>query len=170
VTFDGAPAPLISVQAGRVVCIVPFGAGSRGDYTTIMQVHNNGVVSNSIRLRTAPTAIELLAVTNQDGTVNSPEQPAKPGSVITIYLAGVGRTDSSVADGQVNGSGLPALQGANVWLGEIAGDILYAGPAPGQVAGVMQINVRVPDLDPDQYRVVVDVNGDGDVIDLSVGK
>ncbi len=34
-------------------------------------------------------------------------------------------------------------------------EILYAGPAPGQVAGITQINIRVPQLPPAEYTFYV---------------
>ena len=39
----------------------------------------------------------------------------------------------------------PALPVA-VRIGSLTAEVLYAGAAPGLVAGVFQINVRIPDL------------------------
>jgi uncharacterized protein (TIGR03437 family) len=71
-----------------------------------------------------------------------------------IYAAGFGQTEPPSVNGQINGVG--KLSVATVVLfGEQTAEILYAGPAPGQVAGITQINVRVPNLPPSQYMLNV---------------
>jgi uncharacterized protein (TIGR03437 family) len=87
----------------------------------------------------------LGAILNQDGTINGPQNPAGPGSIIVIYATGGGLTDPAYEDGELSGLPLPYLK-ADVEV-EIAGrpaEVLYAGGAPGLVAGVVQINARVP--------------------------
>ncbi len=155
VTFDGVPAPLLSVAAGQILCVVPFATGSVNSFTT-MQVTSGGVASNSILMSAYSTKAEVLAVVNQDGTLNSAAHPAAAGSVVTIYASGFGQTVPPSVDGQVNVSGtLQPVQG-NI-LVQIAQtsdlvELLYAGAAPGQVAGIVQINFRVPQMDPGSYQ------------------
>jgi photosystem II stability/assembly factor-like uncharacterized protein len=69
VTFDGLPAPLLSVQAQKIVCIVPFSLKAPG-YTTTVQAQRDGTASNSILLPIASSSIEILSAVNPDGTVN----------------------------------------------------------------------------------------------------
>ena len=48
-------------------------------------------------------------------------------------------------DGQISGAPLAApLAQVSVRIGGLAAELLYAGAAPALVAGVMQVNVRVP--------------------------
>ena len=160
VTFDGVPAPLLSVAAGRILCVVPFAVGSVNPVTA-MQVSSGGAASNGILLPAYSTMAEVLAVVNQDGTVNSAGHPAPAGSVVTIYASGFGQTVPPSVDGQVNGTGmLQPVEGdvmvQIVQANEYA-EILYAGLAPGQVAGVFQINVVLPQLDPGSYQTAVGV-------------
>ena len=152
VTFDGVAAPLLSVQAGRVVCIVPFEAAKGNG---IVQVQYNGAASNLVHIPIQPLAVELLSVSATTGSA---------GSVVTLFLAGMGSTDPPGVDGQVNGS-QPAkpvtavdvqfanYQGSTPVIGNA--DLLYLGNAPGQVAGIMQINFQVPQLPPGTYSVEV---------------
>lgn len=54
-------------------------------------------------------------------------------------------------------------------------EILYAGPAPGQVAGIVQINFRVPKLDAGQNMAYLVITAGLNTIDyqafeLSIGK
>jgi uncharacterized protein (TIGR03437 family) len=94
------------------------------------------------------------AVRNQDGTVNSPENPARRGSTVSIYGTGGGATDPVTVDGQVVGNSPPRLntsvlvsfletEGADIYVPTAAAS--YAGPVPGLVAGLLQLNVRLPD-------------------------
>jgi len=138
-------------------------------------VQRNGASSNSISLPPAQSMVEILALGNDDGKPNSAERAAKPGSIVTVYAAGFGQTQPASVDGQVNGSGMrsPVSGPIIVQIGEEDAEILYAGPAPGQVAGIMQINFRVPQLAPGQYTVSVGLvsgNGDYDVINLYVNQ
>jgi uncharacterized protein (TIGR03437 family) len=179
VMFDGISAPMISVQAQQVVCLAPFGIADRT--TTTVQVKSGDSFSNAIRLPVTPSAVAVLGVLNEDGTGNSKDRPAAPGSVITIYVAGLGPTEPPAVDGMINRAGAPSPKAAvdvliNWWL---PGDMLYAGPAPGQPAGIAQINFRVPPTIPGigpwpagQYYLVVGTGGqfagDHDVAQLAI--
>jgi uncharacterized protein (TIGR03437 family) len=78
--------------------------------------------------------------------VNSAAKPADKGSVVVIYATGEGQTDPGGADGQLaNGPAYPKpVKSVQVNIGGLPAEVLYAGAAPTLVAGVMQINVRIP--------------------------
>jgi uncharacterized protein (TIGR03437 family) len=148
VRFDGVPAPLISVQSERVVCLAPFELA--GNTTSVVQVERAGSLSNAVTIPITPTAVEVLAVVNQDGTPNSPQMPAAPGSILTLYVSGLGAVDPPAPDGAINGGASPAPKATiavriNSWL---PGEIVYYGPAPGQPAGISQINFKIPETIP----------------------
>jgi len=155
VTFDDVPAPLLSVQSERIVCIVPFEIADRQVRNPVMQVRRNNSRSNAILLGSAESAVEVLAVANSDGTRNAADHPAAPGSVVTVYAAGFGQTIPPSVDGQLNGIGSLQVAGVGVNIGEQDAQILYAGPAPGLVAGITQINFRLPQLAPAIYTTYV---------------
>jgi uncharacterized protein (TIGR03437 family) len=96
-------------------------------------------------------------------SVNTPQNPAERGGIIVAYFTGAGQTDPPSSDGIVaTGAGrmnLPVEAGLD-FLGASFGfgstecaaaagcipvQVLYAGPAPGIVAGVIQVNMRLPD-------------------------
>lgn len=77
--------------------------------------------------------------------MNSPSNPAARGSIITIYATGAGETDPPGIDGMVAGSVLPKpILPVSVTIAGQAAQATYAGAAPGLVAGVMQVNARIP--------------------------
>lgn len=133
VTFDGIAAGLIYTSANQTNLIVP--AGVSGKSSTVMQIINGTLKTQVWTLPVAPVAPGMFtvdatgtgqgAIVNQDGTVNSAANPAARGSVVSIY-----------------GTGMSA--GAEVTIGGIAAMVQYAGQAPGEIAGLTQVNVVVP--------------------------
>ena len=93
---------------------------------------------------------------NQDGTINSPSNPAKLGSVVSIWTTGIGAVYQPPPDGQI-ATGVQDYNCCNVYVFDKPTEVLYAGAAPGMVAGVVQVNFRVPaDLSP--YSIAAQVS------------
>jgi uncharacterized protein (TIGR03437 family) len=153
VIFDTFEAPILFVSATQVNAIVPYALATRVSTRVLVEV--NGVRSNAIDLRVAPSspAIFLLnaagqgAILNQDTTVNGTANPAARDSVIVIYATGEGQTNPFGVDGTIPGRSTalktPVLR-TRVRIGGQEAEVLYAGSAPFLVSGAMQINVKVP--------------------------
>ncbi len=92
---------------------------------------------------------DVIAI-NQDGTMNSEEHPASRSSIITFFASGIGQTDPPLQDGQIATAAARATAGIYVQFfyppygSLVPGEVLYQGAAPGQVAGVYQLNVKIP--------------------------
>jgi uncharacterized protein (TIGR03437 family) len=83
------------------------------------------------------------AAVNQDGSINSPEHPAPPGSIVAIWATGIGGTPfGSAQDGRIAASA--ADFGCCEILAQGPASVVYGGAAPGIVAGVVQVNFQVP--------------------------
>jgi uncharacterized protein (TIGR03437 family) len=163
VLIDGAPAPLLYVQSRQVNAVVPY------------QVQGKSSVSLAVQYRGQTTATMILPVTstdprffrrdgsgfgpgailNQDGSFNSPSNPAKKGSIISLWGTGMGQTDPPGIDGTITGFPLPRqVLGLRVAFGQPpfftdpGAEVLYMGPAPALPAGVFQLNVRIPSNAP----------------------
>jgi uncharacterized protein (TIGR03437 family) len=97
------------------------------------------------------------AILNQDFTLNTAQSPAARGSVIQIFATGEGQTRPAGIDGKLAAVPLPApVLPVTVSVGGRPATVLYAGGAPGLVAGVIQINARVPvDVGPGSSLPVV---------------
>ena len=64
---------------------------------------------------------------------------------MTLFATGAGQTDPTGVDGQVAAGTLPKpLLPISVWIGGMNASVLYAGAAPGGVAGLLQVNCIVP--------------------------
>jgi uncharacterized protein (TIGR03437 family) len=86
-------------------------------------------------------------ILNQDNSVNSRDNPASPGSAITLWATGVGQLSPAGVDGSVvSDDSLPTpLLPVTATIGGNPAQVLYAGGAPRLVEGVFQINLLIPD-------------------------
>ena len=72
--------------------------------------------------------------------------PAKPGEYVAVYMTGLGLTNPPLAPGALAPPIAPTTWPVTVALDGMqlaAGDVLYAGAAPG-FAGLYQVNIHVP--------------------------
>jgi len=128
VLFNTIPAPILSMTP--LLVRVPLSVAG----TVQITVEDQGAQIAQITANVVDAAPALFAnasgqasIINQDGTLNSPTNPAPRGSVISLFGTGEGVT------------GLPF----SVSLGGYAATILYAGPS-GNYPGMFQINAQVP--------------------------
>jgi uncharacterized protein (TIGR03437 family) len=166
VLFDGIAAPLLYVGPTQINTIVPHEVAGQ-DYTHLQIAGPSATIDGpTLALRPAEPQIfrnsqtGLAAALNQDGSINSPQKPAKPGSIVSIFTTGNGPGAGS--DGQVLtqanlGNSLPVA----ILDGTTSLEVLYADNAPGLVAGVFQINFRLPkSLPPEKtYEFQLQVDG-----------
>lgn len=159
VLLDGEAIPILYASYWQVNAIVPYSLPL--DRIAKLQVESNDGKSNEIALDPRPPHITLFtrdgsgsgqaAALNEDGTLNSPGNPAKPGSVMTLFGAGGGPTTPPSVAGEVTPlelRRLDALVEVSIWTNVVT-TVEFAGAAPGLVAGVTQINIRLPQVIPD---------------------
>jgi uncharacterized protein (TIGR03437 family) len=98
-------------------------------------------------------------ILNEDGSANSPSNPATAGSLVTLFGTGAGQTDPPGVDGLVTTDGTPAPNlPISVTIEGMTADVQSVGAAVSQVAGVFQVSVTIPDgLDSGDLAVVVTV-------------
>ncbi|MBM3796713.1 MAG: hypothetical protein FJW31_22260, partial [Acidobacteria bacterium] len=153
VLVNGVAAPVVAVAPGQVNAIVPYEAPVGAE--AAMQVRRDGAVVGETRVALTAAAPGLFtanasgagqaAALNQDGSLNSPERPAAAGEVVVLYGTGAGSLDAAVADGSIATVPLAKLQlPVSVEIGGRPARVLYAGPVPGLVHGLVQINAEVP--------------------------
>lgn len=153
VLFDGLPAPIIYSKVNQVSAIVPFGL--TGKSSTQVQYEYKGIGSNTVTALVAASAPGIFsmdasgsgpgAILNQDSSGNSASNPASAGDVIQLYATGGGTSlTPRPSDGELTQPPFPQLTGVSVMIGGRNSEIVYAGSAPFLVAGVLQINIRIP--------------------------
>jgi uncharacterized protein (TIGR03437 family) len=162
VLFDATAAPLLYVGPSQINAVVPYDTASKQQVQVVIE--NNGVrgPARSIELANvspgftvaAPGVFSVgasgtgqaAAFNSEDGTLNGPAHPASVGSVVGIYVTGLGVTDQTVPDGAITDpSLLPRNKGTvEVFVGGKNAQVLYAGAAPYLPAGVSQVNFVIP--------------------------
>jgi uncharacterized protein (TIGR03437 family) len=128
VTFNGVAAQIVYASANQINLLVPPSLAGQGGARVVVTV--DGVASNPFTVTLAASSPGIFnpgIVNDADGTTNGADHPATRGSMVSIYLTGLGSTG-----------------GATVNLGDQKGIIpSYAGPQ-GTYPGLDQVNVSVP--------------------------
>lgn len=165
VLFNGVAAPLLYVSEDQISAIVPYGVAGRSSADVVVEYQ--GERSDAITLPVLESRPGIFttpgngylgaAALNQDGTVNSFSNPAPRGSILTFFATGEGLTDPGGEDGVIAGASPPKpklpleVAFGSKFENELFGNkyfpaqIVYAGGVPGAAAGLLQINVRVPE-------------------------
>ena len=166
---NGVPAPVLYASATQVSFVVPYAVTGT---PALVAVSHGGQTSAPFTVPVALSAPSLFTVngtgagqaaaSNADGTVNSAANPISVGDYISLYATGEGQTTPQGVDGKLATSPLPTPDlPVSVTVGGIPAIVQYKGGAPGEVAGLMQVNVQIPEgVQPGGYVPVVLTVGD----------
>ena len=143
VTLGGQPVQIVAQTPFQVNAYIPPDI-TPGTYTLHVQ-SSYGSLEQPVQIQAAAPGIFTVgqgqsAVTNQDGSLNTPDNPARRGEVIVIYCTGLGATRTQ---GQLHPVAIPAL----VLLRGSALTPMFAGLTPGFI-GLYQVNVQIPVATP----------------------
>jgi len=154
VTFNNIPAPVFYASGSLTSVIVPYAVA--GSTTASVVLKTGGQTTAAFTIPVAASVPGVFTsndggtgqavVFNQDGTVNTAANPAAKGSVIVLYATGEGTTNPPGQDGLISSSDIlrePVLP-VSLTIGGQAATVLYAGSAPGNVAGVMEVEATIP--------------------------
>ena len=147
-------APLLYLDDQQVNFQMPFEVA--GMSLVRIVVDNNGARSEpeGVQLTTSAPGIFTYdgvraIATNQDGSLNSPTNPAARRDVMTVYMTGQGPVASNWPTGKA-ASAVPLIRApteAHAFVGRVEGKIEFLGLAPGMV-GVLQMNFRPNNFTP----------------------
>ncbi len=167
VTFDGTPAPILYVKDTQINAITPWELAGKSTTEMCVLYNGNSQCETPSVGGAAPgvfiTGQDSAIAVNQDGTLNSKTNPAQAGSIVTLYVTGLGAISPVPADGAMVRFPLPALANsiqvafANAGTNAPAippAELLYAGPAPLEVGGMYQVNVRIPEGTTGEFAIL----------------
>lgn len=155
VTFNGIPAPVLVSGPTYVSAVVPYELNGASVASIVVQLNGQTTGITSIPVAAVSPGIftaastgvnQGLPVLNADGSVNTPTNAAAESSTITLFVTGEGQTSPGGIDGLVNGaSNTPTpLLPVTAMVNGTTATVVSAAEAPGQVAGVLQVNVTLP--------------------------
>jgi uncharacterized protein (TIGR03437 family) len=175
VLFNGVAAPMIYASGTQVSAVVPYEMAPVARPSVWIGYANR--TSNVFQLTSATTAPALFtgnasgtgpgAILNEDNSVNGPGNRAPKGSIVQVFLTGEGQTSPPSVTGAITTATLPPPQVTAAPLLAIGVTIngqpalyVYAGEAPGLVAGMLQLNVRIPpDAQSGDLPITVSIGG-----------
>ena len=156
VLFNGIPAAMIAVSPDVLLAQVPYDiSGSDVE----IKVERDDITTNAIEMNVAPAVPSVIstlgagniagAAFNEDWTVNSAANPAKPGEVVAIFVSGAGRLGNIADDAAAVPFPPPGLVGdVRAFISGSGGQVVTSqGGVAGQLPGLVQVNVRIaPDF------------------------
>jgi uncharacterized protein (TIGR03437 family) len=150
------PVPLFFVSPGQINFQIPTDSPASGALDIVVQRRSTGQVlaAGAVQMNEVSPALFTLNATgsgqtaaiNQNGTVNSPTNPAQPGTVISLYGTGQGIVAGGPPAGEPASGIAETGEKPRVLLNNVALDpenVQFSGLAPGFV-GLWQINVLIP--------------------------
>lgn len=158
VLVNGVAAPLLYVSPSQINFQVPCEAplnGGVGVYVT-----NGGGMSSAQAATIAPYApgvftywptatAQYPVIVHLDNSLVTPDKPANPSEILTVYATGVGNLNHMPVTGAA--SPLSPLSQAvdlpSVTVGSATASVSFAGLTPGMV-GLVQINIQLPSTYP----------------------
>ena len=167
VLFDEVPAPLLYVSAGQTSAIVPYEMAGRASARVVVEYRGNRSAAITAPVVAAKPALFSAnasgrgpgAIQNEDFSLNTADNPSPRGRVVILYGTGEGQTNPPGVSGRLATAVFPKpVLPVSVTIGGRTADVLYAGAAPSLVAGLFQINAKIPeDLSPGAQEVTVTV-------------
>lgn len=142
VTFDGMTASLLYVSPTQINAVVPDQIRGRESVTMVISTPSGSAPPVVIPVRPSHPQVFSTSV-NEDGTVNSASNPAKRGSIVSVWSSGAG----FITGGQdllLPISVLAIQRTSAEQFISYSMEVLYAGQAPGLIKGLAQINFRLP--------------------------
>ena len=179
--LNGSPVPLVSVSTSLLWFQVPWEA-SPGTTATLTLDSASPFAGCSIQLPITgrspyffTTNTGTLVIHQDFSGLVTPQSPAQPGEVVTLYALGLGGVTPQPATGAVTPLSplfpldwpFGCYQGPE-WQSGTALDVPFAGLAPGMV-GIYQVNLRLPDPLPSGNSLSFNCGTPGNVYERGNG-
>jgi uncharacterized protein (TIGR03118 family) len=154
VTFNGISAPALYASGTYTSAIVPYGVSGSQTASVVLKTGTQTTAAFSIPVTaTVPGVFTFngggtgaAVALNQDGTLNTSANAAARGAVVVLFATGEGLTTPAAPDGSIETGVIlrePMLP-VTLSIGGTTAQVLYAGGAPGSVAGVLEVEAIVP--------------------------
>jgi uncharacterized protein (TIGR03437 family) len=167
VRINGLASPLFFVSPGQINAQVPFETPP-GAATAVVRTASGesapetfNVASSAVGIFQSPHTNRAVAL-NQNGSVNSPDNPEARGNILVVFLTGQGAVNPPLATGQAAPASPLSVASlrASASIGRVNAEVKFLGLTPGFV-GLAQANIEIPASAPTGLEVVMFVSVDG---------
>ena len=150
VRVGGRPAPLFFLNSTQANLQIPTETPPNTLVQSLVQLGARYLPPQTFLSADAQPGVfglsgDRAVLVNQDGSINSPLNPAKLGEVVVAYLTGIGATLPATLTGQAAPAAEPFARpslAATARIGAADAEILFLGLTPGFV-GLAQCNLRI---------------------------
>ena len=152
-TFNGVAAPILYSSASATAAVVPYEVSGSSTAKVVVTYKNQlSATFTAPVVATAPGIFtsgetgtgEIVAI-NSDNSINSATNAAAAGSAVLLFATGEGATDPAGVDGAITTDFFHApLASISVTMGGKPATVVFAGSAPGMIAGVLEVEAIVP--------------------------
>jgi len=153
VLFDGVASPIVYASARQTSVIVPYATAGRARTSIVVERGAARSAALEVPVLAAKPALFTAnasgrgqgAILNENYSYNSEAIPVEKGRIVMLYGTGEGQTNPPGSDGLLANLVFPRpTLPVTVTIGGRTANVLYAGAAPNQIAGLFQMNVEVP--------------------------
>ena len=165
VYVDNIPAPLLYVGPTQINFMIPT---KQLPGKVRVRIVKQGQSGPEVLLTVVDAAPALFAMPNgsgfaiathgEDGSLITPEAPARGGEIIVIWATGLGKTTRNPNVGEIPTYVAEVLNRADRLAVSPNGQVIYAGLTPGS-AGLYQINLVLPPNPGIDPEIVVTIGG-----------
>ena len=151
VRFDGLPVRLLFASKNELRVIASFEIRRP---VVKVEVARGGLISDPVLVDVAGAAPGLFtsdfsgkgqaAALDENGQLNSPDNPAAPGSIVRLYATGLGELAASEQLDVLGRRVWKPVLPVSVFFGDQPAEMISVEPAG--VPGVMEIKARLPDI------------------------
>ena len=168
VLFETYAAPILYTSAGQINVVVPYEVSGMNSVRVVVEYQ--GIRSVPVAYQTSATAPGIFtttqtgkgqgAILNQNSSYNAVDTPAERGSIVQVFATGEGVVNPAAPTGSVTSTGRTPVARVRATVGGTDADVVFAGAAPGAVAGLLQVNVRIPPNVPvGSVPIVLNIGG-----------
>jgi uncharacterized protein (TIGR03437 family) len=164
ITVNNRAIPLLYVGAAQrqINAQLPYEI-QPGQATAVLTAGTTASVPFAFNVQQAAPGILMFGnnravATNPGGSINTAENGARPGDIVTVYMVGSGATTpavSTAAQAPTQPLAMPVLP-SSATIGGRDSRIDFLGLTPGSI-GLVQANIEVPDLSPGDHPVMVTI-------------
>jgi uncharacterized protein (TIGR03437 family) len=153
VLVDNTVLPLLYVSASQINAEIPAPLSLNATDSAVIEVRYGSSAPPQFHVSVDATIWGIFQnpdgsakAINQDGSVNSASNPAKAGSIVSIWATGFGNDAGPITGAVPTAPFDDWCLYCQITIAGVTETVEYGGAAPGMIDGIMQVNLMIPAL------------------------